>query len=832
MKRKRLTVFLEQGLVWLSTLIVMFVAAPRMFGQTVIPGGIISGFWTTAGSPYQVSGDAYIPSGAQLVIESGVTVEFAAFDSSLSGLDPARVEFTVYGMLTAYPGVTFRGQSATPGSWYGIVVVSGGTEPDVILTGTTVKHARYGLDMSCQLGPLSQFSEASFIENQYGVWLHNSSWPDLDGIRSANNSIGLYVLAGEATLTNLIVQDNTADGIFVAGADQDPLTPIMIVNATIHHNGGTGVAVAGSSTAKVSVVNGLVTSNGEGLADRTGGGDKISSSYSDVFGNLVDRIGVPAGSGDMSIDPLYINSPVDIHLQPTSPVIDMGTSAGAPGIDYDGVTRPQGCCIDMGAFECEPPPPSITVTSPNGGEVWHIGSTYDITWTQTGLTGLVTIGLTGNGFNSILGTPEATAGTFSWTIMPDVPPGTEYDISIWQGEFHDIEDESDDEFAIVSGPPFKIADFDGDGQEDILWRYQGSGAYQGWNVVWLLNQTAGLATGRLEINGQGASKASLRKGSSPQFWQEAPLDLENPRVRGAGRFAETPMRMGDPPVQSRKRVMRDPMEFDRSKRTDIPTVPTMKDAEMAAAASGGEMKIAALGIEGYLYLNTISDLSWEIAGTGDFDGDTDTDILWRNYGAGAFSGWNVIWYMNSAGGIDGYGYLSGITDLTWRIVGTGDFDGDGDTDILWRNYGTGDFSGWNVIWHMAGEGISGYGYLYGISDLDWKIMGTGDFNRDGYLDILWRNCGTGAYSGWNVIWYMNGDGVASYGYLSGISDLAWEIAGTGDFNNDGYMDILWRNYGTGGLQGWNCIWYMQGEGIIGYDYPMTIPDTNWRIVNR
>jgi hypothetical protein len=46
------------------------------------------------------------------------------------------------------------------------------------------------------------------------------------------------------------------------------------------------------------------------------------------------------------------------------------------------------------------------------------------------------------------------------------------------------------------------------------------------------------------------------------------------------------------------------------------------------------------------------------------------------------------------------------------------------------------------------------------------------------------------------------------------------------------MDILWRNYGTGGLQGWNCIWYMQGEGIIGYDYPTAITDTNWRIVNR
>ena len=34
---------------------------------------------------------------------------------------------------------------------------------------------------------------------------------------------------------------------------------------------------------------------------------------------------------------------------------------------------------------------SITVTSPNGGESWAVGSTQPITWTSVGLTGNVTI---------------------------------------------------------------------------------------------------------------------------------------------------------------------------------------------------------------------------------------------------------------------------------------------------------------------------------------------------------------------------------------------------------------------------------------------------------
>ena len=60
---------------------------------------------------------------------------------------------------------------------------------------------------------------------------------------------------------------------------------------------------------------------------------------------------------------------------------------------------------------------------------------------------------------------------------------------------------------------------------------------------------------------------------------------------------------------------------------------------------------------------------------------------------------------------------------------------------------------------------------------------------------------------------------------SQISDLAWEIAGTGDFNGDGQTDIVWRYYGTGPHQGMIDIWYMLIFGVIGYvfkklDYPL------------
>ncbi len=68
----------------------------------------------------------------------------------------------------------------------------------------------------------------------------------------------------------------------------------------------------------------------------------------------------------------------------------------------------------------------------------------------------------------------------------------------------------------------------------------------------------------------------------------------------------------------------------------------------------------------------------------------------------------------------------------------------------------------------------------------WTIIGTGDFNGDGETDILWRNA-----NGDVAIWLMNGTQVISAVDLGNVP-ASLTIAETGDFNGDGKTDILWR----------------------------------------
>ncbi len=101
-------------------------------------------------------------------------------------------------------------------------------------------------------------------------------------------------------------------------------------------------------------------------------------------------------------------------------------------------------------FTIVPPPPPLTVISPNGGETWTQGQTCAVTWNAIGVTGDVAVYLRENGADILwLGAASASAGQLAWTIPVSVTPGSAYRMHVISADNNEIGDLSDGAFTIA-----------------------------------------------------------------------------------------------------------------------------------------------------------------------------------------------------------------------------------------------------------------------------------------------------------------------------------------------------------------------------------------------
>jgi hypothetical protein len=187
---------------------------------TNVPGGLVSGTWTLAGSPYLIQGSIQIPNGSTLSIEPGVSVIFR-------GAYKINVQGRLLAIGTVTDSITFSPADTTTG-WLGIRFNNTPTSNDT--------------------------SKLFYCKCQYGKVL-GGSWPENNG--------GIFCLYNfsKVIISNCLISRNQSEeggGIFCYSAGP------VIKNNDISHNEGTwdgGAISLYNSSIRAMIINNILSFN-------------------------------------------------------------------------------------------------------------------------------------------------------------------------------------------------------------------------------------------------------------------------------------------------------------------------------------------------------------------------------------------------------------------------------------------------------------------------------------------------------------------------------------------------------------------------------------------
>ncbi len=176
---------------------------------------------------------------------------------------------------------------------------------------------------------------------------------------------------------------------------------------------------------------------------------------------------------------------------------------------------------------------------------------------------------------------------------------------------------------------------------------------------------------------------------------------------------------------------------------------------------------------------------------GDYDNDGDIDILLTGYTN--LNGCESKIYRNNGNNTFIEQTAISLTGVSSSSVAWGDYDNDGDLDILLTGYTCSTYV--SKIYRNNNEGTFTEQTSISLIGIGSSSVAWGDYNNDGYLDILLTGWASGTIV--SKIYKNNGDGTFTQQTSISLTPVNSSSVAWGDYDNDSYLDILLTGWASG-----------------------------------
>ena len=195
---------------------------------------------------------------------------------------------------------------------------------------------------------------------------------------------------------------------------------------------------------------------------------------------------------------------------------------------------------------------------------------------------------------------------------------------------------------------------------------------------------------------------------------------------------------------------------------------------------------------------------------GDYDNDGDLDLL--VVGSTTTSNRTTKVYRNQGNGSFVDSGINNLITLSYNPrAAWGDYDNDGYLDILMSGYTGSAYTA--KIYRNNGNGTFTDSGISNLAGAGYGSAAWGDYDNDGDLDILLTGSNNGMGTGALTRLYRNnGDGTFT-SVSTALSNVFFGSAAWGDYDNDGNLDILITGSDTTGA-GMSKVYRNQGDGTF------------------